>query len=59
MGIKVDGDPNVYKVVDGKLYLNLSADVAKRWREDIPGFITMADGQWTNIHDKAPADLQN
>ena len=37
------GNPNVYKIVDGKLYLNFSEDVAKRWNKDIPGFIEKAD----------------
>lgn len=37
------GDPNVYKIVDGKLYLNFSEDVATKWNADIPGFIKSAD----------------
>lgn len=37
------GDPNVYKIVDGTLYLNFSEDVATRWNKDIPGFIAKAD----------------
>jgi len=37
------GDPNVYKIVDGTLYLNFSEDVANRWNKDIPGFIAKAD----------------
>jgi YHS domain-containing protein len=37
------GDPEVYKIVDGKLYLNFSEDVAKKWQVDIPGFIEKAD----------------
>ncbi len=59
MGFKFDGDPSVYKVVDGKLYLNLSQDVAERWHEDIPGFIALAEDKWPAIRDKAPAELQN
>ncbi len=37
------GDPNVYKIVDGKLYLNFSEGVAERWNKDIPGFIEKGD----------------
>ncbi len=37
------GDPNVYKIVDGKLYLNFNEDVADRWNKDIPGFIEKGD----------------
>lgn len=39
----VPGDPEVYKIVDDKLYLNYSKDVAKWWQADIPGFIEKAD----------------
>ncbi|MEL6876667.1 MAG: YHS domain-containing (seleno)protein, partial [Pseudomonadota bacterium] len=37
------GDPNVYEIVDGKLYLNFNEDVQDRWEEDIPGFIEAGD----------------
>ena len=37
------GDPNVYKIVDGTLYLNFNEDVSERWNKDIPGFIASAD----------------
>lgn len=37
------GDPEVYKIVDGKLYLNFSEDVATKWNADIPGFIKSGD----------------
>ncbi|MEO0393635.1 MAG: YHS domain-containing (seleno)protein [Pseudomonadota bacterium] len=41
------GDPDHWKVVDGKLYLNYNADIQNRWEQDIPGFIDRADGQWS------------
>lgn len=56
-GYKVDGDPNVWKIVDNKLYLNLAPAVAERWVTDIPGNIKSADKNWTSIKDKPPADL--
>jgi len=37
------GNPEVYKIVDDKLYLNFSEDVAEKWNKDIPGFIKSAD----------------
>lgn len=37
------GDPEVYEIVDGKLYLNFNEDVQARWEEDIPGFIASGD----------------
>lgn len=46
------GDPAVYKVVDGKLYLNYKRDVARRWEKDIPGFIRAADANWPQLAKK-------
>lgn len=57
MGIKVDGDPTLWKIVDDKLYLNLSQDIQARWNKDIPGFIESADGNWTKIKDVDPSEL--
>ena len=37
------GDPEVYEIVDGKLYLNFNEDVQGRWEQDIPGFIAAGD----------------
>lgn len=57
LGLKFDGDPNLWKIVDGKLYLNLNEQVVKLWNEDIPTKIHDADGHWTNVKDASPADL--
>jgi hypothetical protein len=43
--------------VDGKLYLNLDADIQSKWLKDIPGYIKKADVNWTKIKDKAPSEL--
>ena len=58
MGFKFDGDPNYWEIVDNKLYLNLSEQIQDRWQEDIPGFITSANSNWTDIEDKSPEELQ-
>lgn len=55
VGKKFVGDPLVYKVVGGKLYLNLDQKVAGIWEQDIPGNITKAETQWPNIKN-TPAD---
>lgn len=54
---KLDGDPNLWKVVDGKLYLNVNEPAAKRWNEDVNGNISKANAAWPKIKDKAPNDL--
>jgi YHS domain-containing protein len=58
MGFKFDGDPEYWKIVDNKLYLNLSKDIQERWEGNIPGFVQDANGHWENIADVAPAELQ-
>jgi YHS domain-containing protein len=39
-------DPEVWKIVDGKLYLNCSKAAYEKWSRDIPGNIKKADAIW-------------
>lgn len=48
-GYTASGDPQFWKIVGGKLYLNYDADVQKKWEADIPGFIAKADRQWPAV----------
>ena len=57
VGKKFIGDPEVWKVVDGKLYLNLDTRIQSDWIKDIPGRIKTADRNWKEIKDKHPASL--
>ena len=57
VGKKFVSDPLAWKVVDGKLYLNLDKDIQKQWLKDVPGRIKTADAKWTEIRNKAPSDL--
>ena len=59
MGRKFPGDPLVWKVQDGKLYLNLNKQVQAKWNENIPGFIRGADNNWPIIRSVADAELAN
>ena len=45
-------DPQAWKIVDGKLYLNYSPKVQKIWEQDIPGRIASADKNWPGLVDK-------
>lgn len=49
-GHLVPGDPQAWKVVDDKLYLNYNKDVQKYWLQDIPGNIQKADDNWPKLH---------
>ena len=48
-GGKVPGNPNLWRIVDGKLYLNITKNVVSFWEEDIPGNINLAENNWVNI----------
>ena len=56
-GFKFDGDPDVWRIVDDRLYLNLSPAVSEIWQKDIPGYIETAGTLWTEVKDADPADL--
>ncbi len=50
-------DPNVFAVVEGKLYVNNSAAVSETWTEDRDEYIVDADKAWTKIKSVPAADL--
>ena len=45
-------DPEVWKIVDGKLYLNCSQTAYEKWSRDIPGNIKKADTNWLKFSGK-------
>ncbi len=51
-GASAPGDPTLWKVVDGKLYVNKNADVHKLWNQDVPGYIVQADRNWPAVMKK-------
>lgn len=57
VGKKFVGDPEVWKIVDGRLYLNLDKNIQKEWSKDIPGRIKLAEKNWPQIKDKSPSEL--
>lgn len=57
IGKKLDVDPNSFKVVDDKLYLNVNAEIFKKWSEDVPGHIRAADQNWPALANKTPSSL--
>lgn len=42
-------DPNAWKIVDGKLYLNVNRRIQQKWEKDIPGNIAKADQNWPGV----------
>ncbi|GAB4356538.1 MAG: YHS domain-containing (seleno)protein [Kiloniellaceae bacterium] len=53
-GGKVPGNPNLWRIVDGKLYLNITPTVVGFWESDIPGNLTKAENNWES-KEAAPA----
>lgn len=50
-GKTASGDPQFWKVVNNKLYLNYDADVQKKWEANIPDFIQKANANWPKVLD--------
>lgn len=57
LGKKFDGDPNYWKIVNGKLYVNVNADADKVWKENPPANISKGDQNWPEIKGKTPKEL--
>ncbi len=50
-GYAAKGDPQVWRIVDGKLYLNYDESVRKKWEMDIPGFIAKGNVNYPKLVD--------
>ncbi len=51
-GGKVPGNPTLWRIVDGKLYLNITKSVVGFWEEDIPGNLKLSKKNWKGIEPK-------
>lgn len=45
-GRKVRSDPQAWRIVNGRLYLNFNADIQARWERDIPGNLERSEANW-------------
>lgn len=48
-GYTAPGNPNTWRVVDGRLYLNYNTEIQQRWEQDIPGHIRDANTNWPRV----------
>jgi len=53
-GYTAKGDPEAWKIVNGKLYLNYSKEVQAKWVQDIPGYIEKGDENWPTFLKEKP-----
>jgi len=51
-GSTASSDPDAWRIVDGKLYLNYSKSVQEKWLQDISGNIAKADKNWPAVLEK-------
>jgi YHS domain-containing protein len=49
-GYTAEVDPEAWKIIDGKLYLNYSKDVQKKWAQDVQKRIADANRNWPGLH---------
>ncbi len=42
-------DPEAWRIVDGKLYLNYNKDVQAKWAQEVPQIIDRADKNWPAV----------
>jgi hypothetical protein len=45
-----DIDPDAWKIVDGKLYLNYNQSIQKKWEQDLTKRIEDANRNWPGLH---------
>lgn len=55
-GGKVPGNPNLWRIIDNKLYLNITKNVVSFWEEDIPGNINLAETNWPSLDPTPSSD---
>jgi hypothetical protein len=57
LGRKLPGDPEAFRVVDDRLYLNVNKDIQNTWLKDVSGNIAKANENWPEIVDVHPDQL--
>lgn len=53
-GYTADGDPNAWKIVDGKLYLNYNPEVKDIWEKDQQQNIKKGEEHWVEFKTRKP-----
>jgi YHS domain-containing protein len=55
-GGKVPGNPTLWRIVDGKLYLNITKNVVGFWEKDIPGNLKKSTRNWGGLEPVAASN---
>ncbi len=51
-GYTADGDPNAWKIVDGKLYLNYNRQIKEKWEAEQQELIQEGEKNWEEFKTK-------
>ena len=51
-GYTASADPQAWRIVEDKLYLNYSLDVQKTWEQDVTSNIAKGEANWPQVLDK-------
>ena len=54
---KLDGDPEIWSIFDGYLYIFLNEEVREKFLQDKTGNLARVIENWPQIRDEAPSDL--
>ena len=57
VGKKFDGDPEVFRIVEGRLFFNLNPEIQATWEKDLKKNIRKAEKEWKSIRDRPAASL--
>ena len=49
-GYTANIDPEAWKIIEGKLYLNYNKDIQKKWQADSANWIGEAERNWPKLH---------
>jgi YHS domain-containing protein len=53
-GYTAKGDPETWKIVDGKLYLNYNRDVKAKWEQETQELISKGNENWSSFQTAKP-----
>ncbi|MCU0909974.1 MAG: hypothetical protein MUE98_01095 [Rhodobacteraceae bacterium] len=56
-GGKVPGNPTLWRIVDDRLYLNITPNVVGFWEADIPGNLRTSEANWQTLEPQAASDM--
>lgn len=57
-GGKVPGNPNLWRIIKGKLYFNITPTVVGFWEKDIPDNLTKSEANWSKL-EPAPGSTKS